>query len=489
MNTTHQQNNSQGFGLDALEARYKQDIAWLNLPTKAWVPVTTKYGATVIDVVIIGGGQSGLAVATALKHINVQSVIFDQSKEGIEGPWVTTARMETLRSPKQLTGPALGFSSLTFHAWYEAQFGVDAWEALDKIPRTQWMDYLRWYRKVVDVDVRNEHRIENVRPRADGVVELTVTSPKGTETVLTRHLVLATGRDGMGGPSLPPLADQIPKQYWAHSADDMDYSVFNNKRIAVLGAGASAMDSAATALEEGAAHVDFLIRRKDFPRINKGKGAGCAGMTNGYQYLSDDWKWRIRHYINKQQTPPPGGSVKRVSHFDNARFLFDTHIERVDVTPTGLEIHTSRGTFDYDFIIFATGFKIDLSLRPEYKVIAPHIRLWSDRYTPAAGEEDHELSSAPDVGPGFEFQQKNPDSMPGLERIHCFCYPAALSHGSISGDIPGISAGARRLANSISAALYGEDIDYHFRQLEDYAEPELVGDEWIPGNPTAEELR
>jgi hypothetical protein len=62
--------------------------------------------------------------------------------EGFEGPWATTARMETLRSPKELTGPALGLPSLTFRAWFEAQFGAEAWTAMDKIPRLQWMDYL-----------------------------------------------------------------------------------------------------------------------------------------------------------------------------------------------------------------------------------------------------------------------------------------------------------------------------------------------------------
>ena len=53
----------------------------------------------------------------------------------------------------------------------------------------------------------------------------------------------------------------------------MDYAMLADKRVGV-GAGASAMDSAATALEAGAASVDLLIRRDDIPRINKGKGAG-----------------------------------------------------------------------------------------------------------------------------------------------------------------------------------------------------------------------
>lgn len=489
VNNTHQKTTSVGFGLKQLEARYQQDIEWLNLPAKEWIPQHIKDNQTVIDVVIIGGGQSGLAVATALKHMHVPAVILDQSPEGFEGPWVTTARMETLRSPKQLTGPALGFSSLTFRAWFEAQFGLDAWNALDKIPREQWMDYLRWYRSVVNVDIRNQHRVEKVIPRPDGVVELNIITPQGPETLFARHLVLATGRDGMGGASLPPLAATFPKKFQAHSSDEMDYNTLKGKRVAVIGAGASAMDSAATALEHGAKRVDFLIRRHTLPVVNKGKGAGNPGLTNGYQHLPDDWKWRIRHYINKQQTPPPHGSTLRVSAFPNARFLFDTHIQQVTVNGDELTVETQNALLKYDFIIFATGFKIDLSLRPEYDLIAPHIRTWADRYTAPVGEEDHELSSAPDLGDAFEFLPKKEGELPGLERIHCFSYPATLTHGTISGDIPGISAGARRMAHGISSALYQEDIEYHFNQLESYVEPELAGNEWVPGQLTPEELK
>ena len=483
--------NSQpaGTGLDALEARLRQDLAWLELPAKSWVPPRTVDGRPVLEVAIIGGGQAGMAVAVSLIHLGVNAVIYDQSPDGFEGPWATTARMETLRSPKKLTGPALGFSTLTFRAWFEAQFGLEAWEMLDKIPRLQWMEYLRWYRRVMGLDVRNQHRVVTIAPRADGVVELHLAAPGGKSAVLARRVVLATGRDGLGGAYLPPLAQNLPRGRWAHSSDDMDYSKLAGKRVGVIGAGASSMDSAATALESGAARVDLLIRRTDLPRINKGKGSGNPGLTNGHLHLLDEWKWRIRHYINVQQTPPPSGSVQRVSKFPNARFIFGAPIEDVAVNGDGLRVTTPRGVFDVDFLIFSTGFRIDWTIRPEFAVIAPHIRNWSDRYTPPPGEEDAELSDSPDLGPVFEFQQKQPDGLPGLERVHCFCYPAALTHGSLSGDIPSITDGAQRLAQGLAALLYGEDIEAHYRNIQAYEEPELNGDEWRPSEPAEGERR
>ncbi|MDY7578957.1 NAD(P)/FAD-dependent oxidoreductase [Herbaspirillum sp. RTI4] len=480
-------------GLDALEARLRQDLAWLELPAKSWVPPMTVDGQAVLEVAIIGGGQAGMAAAVSLIHLGINAVIFDQSPEGFEGPWATTARMETLRSPKKLTGPALGFSTLTFRAWHEAQFGLEGWEALDKIPRLQWMDYLRWYRRVMSLDIRNAHRVESIVPRADGVVALHLSAPEGKSIVLARRVVLATGRDGLGGAYLPPLVEDLPSEKWAHSSDDMDYRQLAGKRVGVIGAGASSMDSAATALEAGAARVDLLIRRADLPRINKGKGAGSPGLTNGHLHLPDDWKWRIRHYINIQQTPPPSGSVQRVSKFPNVRFIFGAPIDAIDLhaegNEEGLRVTTPRGVFDFDFLIFSTGFRIDWTIRSEFAVIAPHIRNWSDRYTPPPGEEDAELSDSPDLGPVFEFQPKQPDSLPGLERVHCFCYPAALTHGSVSGDIPSITDGAQRLAQGLASLLYGEDIAAHYRTIQAYEEPELVGDEWLPSAPTEAERR
>ena len=476
-------------GLAALEARLQQDLAWLELPAKSWVPPKTVDGQQVLDVAVIGGGQAGMAAAVSLLHLGINAVIYDQSPAGFEGPWATTARMETLRSPKKLTGPALGFAALTFRAWFEAQFGLAAWEAMDKIPRLQWMDYLRWYRKVMALDIRNDHRIDAILPRADGVVELHIDAPAGKSVVLARRVVLATGRDGLGGAYLPPLAESLPRALWAHSSDDMDYSKLAGKRVGVIGAGASSMDSAATALESGAERVDLLIRRKELPRINKGKGAGSPGLTNGHINLPDEWKWRIRHYINVQQTPPPSGSVQRVSKFANARFLFGASIDKVEVAGDSLRITTPRGLFEIDFLIFSTGFRIDWTVRPEFAAIAPHIRNWRSRYMPPVGDEDMELSDSPDLGPVFEFQQKHPGALPGLERVHCFCYPAALSHGTLSGDIPAISDGAQRLAQGIASLLYGEDVDTHYKNIQAYAEPELIGDEWTPSEPTEQERR
>ena len=466
-------------GLAALEARLAHDLACLQLPAPRWTPALQHQGHAVADVAIIGAGMAGLALAASLQHKGLAVSVFDQAPAGLEGPWATTARMETLRSPKQLAGPALGLPALTFRAWFEAQFGAQQWQALDKIGRLQWMDYLRWYRQVLGLDVRNGHRITEVLPHADGLDELRLQAGGTEHTAWARRLVLATGRAGLGRPAIPGFAEHLPPARWMHSADPCDYSFVKGLRIGVVGAGASAMDSAVTALEHGAAAVHLLIRRADIPRINKSKGASNPGFVHGHARLTDDWKWRIRHYIHEQQVPPARGSLLRLSRHSNVSFHLGCAVNSVIDSAAALQVHTTQGAIELDFLILATGFKLDWAQRPMLRHIAPHVRQWKDRYQPLAGQDDAELSEAPDLGPAFEFQPRPGADCPGLERVHCFCYPAALSLGVISGDIPAISEGAQQLATDLAGLLYAEDIEHHFARMQAYAEPEVLGDEWV----------
>ena len=477
-------------GLAALEARLRQDFAWLGLPARRWVPADP--ARDLLDVAVVGGGMAGLALAASLRHLGVRAPVFDRAPEGFEGPWATTARMETLRSPKELTGPALGFGALTFRAWFESQFGLAAWDALDKIPRLQWAEYLRWYRRVLALDVRNRQRVLAIHPRADGTVRLDMADDArhgATYEVLARHVVLATGRDGLGGPWVPDWAAALPRDRWAHSSDDWDAAALAGRRVAVIGGGASAMDSAATALEAGAARVDLLIRRAELPLVNKGKGAGSPGIAHGFSTLPDEWKWRFRRYINVQQVPPPHGSTLRVSRHAGAHFHLSAPVRSASVRGDGaLRLDTAKGALATDFVIFCTGFRPDWTQRPEFDGFASQVRLWRDRFVPAPGQEDAELAQSPDLGPLFEFREKTPGACPGLSRIHCFCYPSALSHGAVAGDIPQISDGARRLAQGLAGQLFVEDAPLHYAAMERYAEPELLGDEWTPADfPAYEE--
>jgi cation diffusion facilitator CzcD-associated flavoprotein CzcO len=135
--------------LERLTEDVHRDLDRLAYPAPVWVrPRPHGSGQHVYDVVIVGGGQSGLTVGFGLLREKVDNIlIIDENPEGLEGPWITYARMVTLRTPKYLTGPDQGLPSLTCRAWWEAQFGAASWERLDKIPRGEWARYLHWFRK------------------------------------------------------------------------------------------------------------------------------------------------------------------------------------------------------------------------------------------------------------------------------------------------------------------------------------------------------
>ncbi|WP_349961835.1 NAD(P)/FAD-dependent oxidoreductase [Rhizobium sp. ZPR3] len=466
-------------GLDALEVRLRQDLAWLELPAKSWIPQRVIDGQPVVDVVIIGAGMAGLVASGMLKRLGVANhLVLDKAPAGQEGPWVTFARMRTLRSPKQLTGPAMGLPALTFRAYYEARYGREAWIALDRAPREIWMEYLVWYRKVLELPVRNGVAVDAILPREDGMLGVVCSQDGQVETMVARHVVLATGRDGLGGPFVPAIAASIDRKFWAHTADDIDFAELRGKRIGVVGAGASAMDNAATALEAGALRLDMFVRRKELPRINKFTGIGSQGVVHGFAGLPDEWKWRFLNYAMGQQTPPPRPSVLRVSSFPQAHLHIQSPISGLEQEGDHVVVTTPKGRYLVDFLIFGTGFKIDLSNRPELAAFDPHIRLWRDRFPVPAGMPNAELEGAPDLGEAFEFLEREPGSCPMLAKIHCFNFPATLSHGKLTGDIPAISEGADRLARGIVRALFVADREKHFENLQAFDTPELLGDEW-----------
>lgn len=471
-------------GLDALSARVREDLNHLCFPGKSWVPPTK--GAA--DVVIIGGGMCAMVAWLALRTAGIDNIrIFDKAAEGREGPWLDYARMETLRSPKELTGPAYGHGCLTFQAWFRAQFGAEDWAALDKIPRPMWAQYLQWYRKVLDIPIENEILVERVQPEG-GLLCLKLAGTQVSE-VLTRKLIFATGRDGTGGPNIPGFAKDLPRHLWAHSADEIDFAKLKGKRVAVIGVGASAVDNAAEALEHGAAEVRHLIRRSEMPVVNKMMGIGSYGFTAGFAELPDEWRWRFMQYSFATQTPSPRGSTLRVSRHSNAYFHFGKATTRIEQRGQAAVLHFADGTsYEADFVILGTGFVIDPLARTEFGATAGEILLWQDVYTPPQDERNADLGRFPYLNTDFTFREKTEGTAPWLRHVYCFNYGASASMGKVSGDIPGISDGASWLARSLAATLYQEDIEYHWQGMQDYAKPELLGDEWeasdLPGTGT-----
>ena len=466
--------------LMALRARARHDLDMLNYPPADWVPeVAGPDGKPMLDALIVGAGMCGQTAAFALLREGVRKMrVIDRSARGEEGPWGTYARMEILRSPKHLTGPDLGVPSLTFRAWYEAQHGEEGWQKLYKVGRIDWRDYLVWVRDSAGVEVENGTALLALEPTAVGV-RATLDGPVGCEEVWVRKVVLAGGRDGAGGirfpqfPGLDPASAEARRRV-LHSTVGITPEQFAGQRVGVLGAGASAFDCAATALEGGAAEVTMFVRRTHLPQVNKSKGSSYPGFMRAFGSLGDADRWRLQSYIFGEQAPPPHESVLRCDV--NPKFSIHLSEPWTDVVPgsDGVKVTTTKARYDFDTVILGTGFEIDLPKRPELAPFADDIVLWRDRIAPEQAAADPESARHPYLGFGFELIAHDAARTPGLGRIHMFNVGATMSHAALAGDIPGLQIGARRLADAIVAGLFQESLPELEARLRAFDERELA---------------
>jgi cation diffusion facilitator CzcD-associated flavoprotein CzcO len=474
-------------GLGRLNDEVRRDFERLNHPPTNWpLPVIGPDGREALDVLVVGAGMCGQTAAFALAREGIRNVrVVDRAPRGEEGPWGTYARMETLRSPKHLTGPDLGIPSLTFRAWYEARQGRRGWDDLYKISRLDWRDYLLWVRDRIGLAVENETALTALAPvpGAPLLLRAELGGPGGRrETVFARQVVLASGRDGSGSayvPSFPSLDRAAPKRQAGrvfHSSDPIDFAALRARRVAVLGASASAFDNAGAALEAGAASVAMYARRPFLPQVNKSRWMGFSGFQRGFAALDDATRWRFLTYAAREQTPPPHESVLRCERHHNFRLHLGEGWR--DVLPEGagsggVTVVTAKETVRFDAVIFATGFTVDLRRRPELDAFRDAICLWRDRVSPDEATRHPELSLFPYLGPGFEFIEREPGSCPSLSRIRAFNHSATMSHSALAGDIPGLGIGAVRVAQAIGHALFIEDLDRHYADMVAFEEPEL----------------
>ena len=462
--------------LDELSRRVRHDLECLSYPAPEWVPPRFVDGERVLDVLIVGAGQGGLATAFGLARERVtNTLVVDRNRRGGEGPWTTFARMSTLRTPKEVTGIDLGIPSLTVRAWYEAAHGQAAWARLDRIPRTVWRDYLDWYRDVLGLAVDNETELVSIVPE-DELLLARLASPGSVRTVRARKIVLATGIEGSGRWQMPEIvASRLPEGRRAHAADPIDFRPLAGRRVAVLGGGASGFDNAGMALEAGAAHVALLLRRAEVPRVNPFMWTNFSGVLGHFAELPDLLRWRFaRQIIEGLPTPPPQETYWRCRAFPNFDLRTGVDLRSLRFVDGEIRLDAASGLVRADFLIAATGVETDLAARRELAGIADGIALWRHRFLPPEGEESAVVGSHPYLGPAFEFTEREPGSAPFLRNIHNFTFGALPSLGLSAAAVTGMRYGVPRLVAGIVRDLFLADADAHYRSLLHYDHRELA---------------
>ncbi|HYS63945.1 MAG TPA: SidA/IucD/PvdA family monooxygenase [Paraburkholderia sp.] len=418
------------------------------------------------NVVVVGGGQTGSAFAFALRRAGIGRVAVidaapDESRAGV---WLTRARMNKLRTPKSLVGPESGLPGLSFQAWYEARFGVQAYARIDRIPRTHWADYLRWYRRFLDIPIRYGTRLTRIEPAESHFrLHLEIRDADGLRhTVETaRKIVLGNGVAGNGGAFIPEVVRHLPDSLHAHTSGEIEFATLRGKSVAVLGSAASAFDAAGTALEAGAAEVHLFARRHAISSVPITRTRAYPGAYDNYHALPDAVRWaQARRFRRFGSTPPPD-AIERATRFSEFHLHLGTQWD--EARDTGGRIHASAAgeSFEFDFVISGTGYFVDPARRAELNGIASHIRLWRDQYAAPAGDADDYLGAHPYLGAALEYLEKVPGSAPYLRDIHVYNPGAFVSFGLPVGDVPSMKRDIPAVVQRISRDLFLADLDLH----------------------------
>lgn len=415
------------------------------------------------NVTLVGGSGSGSTFAFALRRAGIGRVtVIDQADDETQaGVWLTRARMQKLRTAKNLPGPELGIQALSFQAWYEARHGADAYAAIDRIPRVAWAEYLCWYRHFLNIPVRYRTRLVCIEP-SEGCFRLHLEVNGEARVETTRKIILGNGVDGNGGPYVPPvLADSLPRALYAHTAEAIDFEALRDKTVAVVGAAASAFDAAGVALEAGAKAVHLFARRSAIAALPVNRVRGYPGAYDNYPHLSDAARWFQAWRARRAGSTPPADSIARVLAFPNFHLHLSAPWRAARAHGNRILAEVNDESFAFDFAIAGTGYVVDPEVRPELADFARHIARWRDRYAPPAEQRDDELGAYPYLGSAYEYQEKVPGTAPYLKDIHVFNPAGLVSFGLPIGDVPSLRRGVPAVVACISRDLFFADWAQH----------------------------
>ncbi|MBN6058415.1 NAD(P)/FAD-dependent oxidoreductase [Nonomuraea sp. RK-328] len=181
------------------------------------------HGRRLASVIVIGGGQAGLAAAYALREHGFRPVILESGQEPV-GSWPRYYDSLTLFTPARINAlPGLPFPG-----------DPNGFPARDEV-----VDYLRTYAARLDCQILTGKRVTSVSMTASGFVVETQDGSHHTAP----FVVAATGAyDNPHRPDLPGLIGYTGTVL--HSADYRKPAPYAGQRVVVVGAANSAVQIA-----------------------------------------------------------------------------------------------------------------------------------------------------------------------------------------------------------------------------------------------------
>lgn len=324
-----------------------------------------------VDVAIVGAGPYGLSIAAHLNKTRVKYRIFGAAMETWLNHMPQGMRLKSDGFASNLYDPDSAFTL----QHYCAEKNLPYADVGIPVPLETFVSYgLEFTRRFVP-------QLENVNitsiRRVSDHFELETSK---LETVQARRVVLAVGITHF--PYLPTFLSDLPSQYVSHSFRHGDLSAFKGRRVAVIGAGASAVDIAAILNKTGAS-VSLVARRPEiaFHKPQKERRPLLERIAAPRSGLGPGWRSRLctdapllfhlmpREFrfpvVRKHLGPAPGWFIR-----DEVVGRFPLHLGtklnevEVDNGQVRINFTNAEGRNEEvaaDHVIGATGFRVAIS--------------------------------------------------------------------------------------------------------------------------------
>ena len=386
-----------------------------------------------IDAAVLGAGPHGLSASAFLREAGLDMRTFGEPMSFWRRHMPLGMLLRSSKRSSDLPAPGRAGGIAAF----ERETGETVPEP---IPLASFLDYADWYRGrfVPEVDERLVSRVE---PRPAGGFALSLA---GGDEIEARRVVVAAGVAPFA--NRPPGLAGFPGELVSHSLDHADLGVFRGRRVLVLGAGQSALESAALLHEEGA-EVELVARGPSLAWIGapRGSPSPLRRVLHAVSQAPTEVGPRGPNWVAAapdvfRRLPPsvqetvrveclrPMGAYWLRGRFDGVTVTAGRRGAGAAVAGDELEIRLDDGTVRrVDHLLLATGYRVDVA---GYPFLSPELlaRL--------------ELRNGhPVLGDGLE------SSVPGL---HFVGAPAGLSYGPVMRFVTGAWFSSAALARALA---------------------------------------
>lgn len=384
------------------------------------------------DVAVIGAGPYGLSAGVHLKAKGITACVFGEPMEFWASKMPEGMLLRSPRVASSLSDP-------------DRAFTLEAYEAASKkepcapVPLDTFVEYGRWFRHQLGSD--HDHRTVLRVDRDSSGFRLSL---QGDEEIRVKRVVVATGI----GPfkKKPAVFQNFSPQHVTHCYEGREVRRFAGKRIAVVGAGQSALESAAL-LREAGAQVEVIVRESRVRWIGMHSWLHHMGLISSMLYSSHDvgpagisrlvaYPKIVSHIPLKLRDRIRTRAVRAAG----SRWLPE-RLAQVKIT-TGRSVSQARAYGDevalklddgsdrrVDHVLLGTGYQVDIS---RYDFLPTELT-----------REVKQFDGYPKLARGFR------SSVPGL---HFVGATAARSFGPLLYFVAGTDFASRELVSCISAS-------------------------------------